>query len=189
MTPKNTQAPGSPRYQSVKVKVPQIVSNTSVETERYELAEKRRQARLAQSSQDDGSGGKEKNKLAQVREFMKTWSEHRNTEVKSNAEVPPLLQEAEAYDDDNDGGGGGGDNDPAKLFLNRRRSSSKSLLPSQPEQKFIPESFAEVVETVLPQHANTLQVYYSFTWSFTTYFIHSFIIHFIHFRLHLVVKS
>ncbi|RHZ77150.1 hypothetical protein Glove_185g62 [Diversispora epigaea] len=160
LTPKNnTQIPGyssrSPsRYQNVKVKVPRIVSSTSIEKQRYELAEERRQARLAHFLHEDEKGDREQNKLAQVRELMKTWSENSNTETKSNAEIPPLLQEAEVYEE----GGGEENNDPAKLFLNRRRSTLKGIFPNQPEQKFISESFAEVVENVLPQHANTLQI-------------------------------
>ena len=81
---------------------------------------------------------------------MRELSEHSNTETKSTAELPPLLQEPDAYEDNS--------NDPAKLFLNRRRSTLKGSLPEQPDSKYISESFAEVVETVLPQHANTLQV-------------------------------
>ncbi|CAG8459785.1 11408_t:CDS:10 [Diversispora eburnea] len=121
LTPKdNIQIPGSSskipsRYQNVKVKVPQIVSSTSIEKQRYELAEERRQTRLAHFLHEDERGDREQNKLAHVRELMKTWSEYSNTET-------------------------------------------KRIFPNQPEQKFISESFAEVVETVLPQHANTLQM-------------------------------
>ena len=84
---------------------------------------------------------------------MREWSEHQNMETKSTAELPPLLQEPDAYKEN-----GTDSNDPAKLYLSRRRSTLKGVLPIQPDTKFTSESFAEVVETVLPQHANTLQV-------------------------------
>ena len=82
---------------------------------------------------------------------MSQLSEHSNTETKSTAELPPLLQEPDAYTEQDE-------DDPARLFLKRRRSTLKGLLPEQPDSRNVSESFAEVVETVLPQHANTLQV-------------------------------
>jgi len=88
---------------------------------------------------------------------MRKWSEHRNTETKSTAELPPLLQEPDAYNEQNEADGTDSI-DPAKLYLTRRRSTLKGVFPTQPDTKYISESFAEVVETVLPQHANTLQI-------------------------------
>jgi chromosome segregation ATPase len=108
---------------------------------------------MAKSKHTDDKGQREKHKLEALRELMHELSKHRNTETKSTAELPPLLQEPEAYEDDSTNS-----NDPAKLYFNRRRSTLKGVLPTQPDTKYVSESFAEVVETVLPQHANTLQI-------------------------------
>jgi hypothetical protein len=115
------------------------------------------QARITKLKHTDEKGQREQHKLEAFRELMREWSEHRNTETKSTAELPPLLQEPETYGEQNEEGGTN-PSDPAKLFLPRRRSTLKGVFPTQPESKYISESFAEVVETVLPQHANTLQV-------------------------------
>src|SRR5436853_3880115 len=100
----------------------------------------------------DDKGQREQHKLEALRELMRELSKHRNTETKSTAELPSLLQEPDAYKEQDSINS----NDPAKLFLNRRRSTLKGVLPTQPDTKNVSESFAEVVETVLPQHANTL---------------------------------
>lgn len=115
------------------------------------------QARVTKSKHTDDKGQREQHKLEALRELMREWSEHRNTETKSTAELPPLLQEPETYNEQNEEDGTDV-NDPAKLYLTRRRSTLKGVFPTQPESKYISESFAEIVETVLPQHANTLQV-------------------------------
>src|ERR1043165_7929633 len=111
---------------------------------------------MSKSKHTDDKGQREQHKLEALRELMRELSKHRNTETKSTAELPPLLQEPEEYQEQNEDGTSS--NDPAKLFLNRRRSTLKGVLPTQPDTKYVSESFAEVVETVLPQHANTLQV-------------------------------
>ncbi|GES90769.1 acyl-coenzyme A thioesterase 11 [Rhizophagus clarus] len=146
----------SPRYNTTTAKVPRIIPVTPIEKQRYDNAETRRQARITKLKHTDDKGQREQNKLEALRELMREWSEHRNTETKSTAELPPLLQEPETYNEQNEDGAES--NDPAKLYLPRRRSTLKGVFPSQPESKYISESFAEVVETVLPQHANTLQI-------------------------------
>ncbi|CAG8554891.1 7770_t:CDS:2 [Acaulospora colombiana] len=133
--------------------VPQLIPNTSIEMQRYELAEQRRQARLSHFLHEDEYGRREQTRLDEIRKIMRNWSELSNVERKSSAEVPPLLQEPESYEEDNTD-----DNDPAKLFLNRRKSIIRDSLLVQPDRRLISETFAEVVEVVLPQHANTLQI-------------------------------
>ncbi|RIA91260.1 HotDog domain-containing protein [Glomus cerebriforme] len=145
---------GSPRYSTTTAKVPRIIPVTPIEQQRYENAETRRQARITKSKHTDDKGQREQHKLEALRELMREWSERCNTETKSTAELPPLLQEPDTYMEQNEDGA----NDPAKLYLARRRSTLKGVLPTQPDTKYISESFAEVVETVLPQHANTLQI-------------------------------
>ncbi|CAG8529226.1 17121_t:CDS:10, partial [Acaulospora morrowiae] len=156
LAPTSTQVSGASAYQNVKASVPQLIPNTPIEMQRYELAEQRRQARLAHFLHEDEHGRREQTRLAEIRNIMRTWSELSNVEKKSNAEVPPLLQEPDAYDEDKNDGND--ENDPAKLYLNRRRSIYRDSLLVQPDQRFISESFAEVMEVILPQHANTLQI-------------------------------
>ncbi|CAI2166955.1 15268_t:CDS:10 [Funneliformis geosporum] len=137
------------RHRNLTAKVPRIIPVTPIEQQRYDYAEIRRQARVTKSKHTDDKGHREQHKLEALRELLREWSEHYNTETKSTAELPPLLQEPEAYSAES--------NDPAKVYLIRRSSTLKGL-PIQPDTKFSSESFAEVVETVLPQHANTLQI-------------------------------
>ncbi|GBC53667.2 acyl-CoA thioesterase [Rhizophagus irregularis DAOM 181602=DAOM 197198] len=157
LSPGNDKRAGSPRYNTTTAKVPRIISVTPIEQQRYDNAETRRQARVTKLKHTDDKGHREQHKLEALRELMREWSEHRNTETKSTAELPPLLQEPETYNEQNEEGGTDA-NDPAKLYLTRRRSTLKGVFPAQPESKYISESFAEIVETVLPQHANTLQI-------------------------------
>ncbi|CAG8471250.1 16670_t:CDS:10 [Funneliformis caledonium] len=137
------------RHRNLTAKVPRIIPVTPIEQQRFDYAEIRRQARVTKSKHTDDKGQREQHKLEALRELLRKWSEHHNTETKSTAELPPLLQEPESYSADS--------NDPANVYLIRRRSTLKGL-PIQPDTKCSSESFAEVVETVLPQHANTLQI-------------------------------
>src|ERR687884_229307 len=98
---------------------------------------------MTKSKHTDDKGQREQHKLEPLRDYMRQLSEHSNMETKSTAELPPLLQEPNSYT-------GQDEDDPAKLFLNRRRSTLKGTLPEQPDSRYISESFAEVVETVLP---------------------------------------
>ncbi|CAG8557861.1 8424_t:CDS:2, partial [Cetraspora pellucida] len=146
---KDSKIPATMRFESSPVTVPRIVPNTAIETHRYELAEQRRQTRISQSK----NAKIERTKLTKVREVMHEWAEHMNIETKSSAEIPPLLQEPDAYEERDDNS----DNDPAKLYLHRRRSTLQGILPTQPDEKLMSESFAEIADIILPQHANTLQ--------------------------------
>ncbi|CAG8607473.1 20717_t:CDS:2 [Racocetra persica] len=146
----NSIIPVTKRSENSPVTVPRIVPNTVIETHRYELAEQRRQARISQSK----NAKIERAKLTKVREVMREWAEYMNMETKSSAEIPPLLQEPDAYEERNDNL----DNDPAKLYLHRRRSTLQGILPTQPDEKLMSESFAEIADLILPQHANSLQV-------------------------------
>ncbi|CAG8512023.1 5477_t:CDS:10, partial [Scutellospora calospora] len=150
LNPGNSRIPIATRRESYPVTVPQAVPNTAIETHRYELAEQRRQTRISQSKNTQI----ERTKLAEVRDVMREWAGHMNMETMSNAEIPALLQEPEAYDE-YDGNSG---NDPAKLYLRRRRSTLQGVFPPQPDERLMSESFAEISDVILPQHANTLQI-------------------------------
>ncbi|CAJ0626631.1 12520_t:CDS:2 [Entrophospora sp. SA101] len=150
LNPGDKTALGRFRYNNSPAKVSQLVPSTTIEMARYELAETRRQSRISQSKNMDEKGRIEKTKLAELRELMREWSKNKNTEMMSDAEIPPLLPD---LDNDNEAKG----KDPAKLLL-RRRSTLQGTLPLQPDDKLTLESFAEIVETVMPQNANTLQI-------------------------------
>ena len=153
-----------PRYRTEAVSVPKINTTTAIEVQRHAKAEERRQARISSSKITDARGRREQTKLAELRELMREWSKTTNVESMSSAEVPPLIPE-EMIEDNSSETNASEDaseeneekKDPARLFL-RRKSTFSGSLPEQPKEKLMRESFAEVVETVLPQHANTLQV-------------------------------
>ena len=153
-----------PRYRTEAVRVPKITATTAIEVQRHAKAEERRQARISSSKITDARGRREQTKLAELRELMREWSKTTNVESMSSAEVPPLIPE-EMIEDNSSETNASEDaseeneekKDPARLFL-RRKSTFSGSLPEQPKEKLMRESFAEVVETVLPQHANTLQV-------------------------------
>ncbi|KAG9295719.1 hypothetical protein G9A89_001736 [Geosiphon pyriformis] len=132
--------------------VPRIIPTTAVETQRFNMAEERRKARISHREPSNNDGHSQESKMAVLRELMREWSKNTNTETMSSAEIPALLQEPEEYDNEE------GSNDPANLYLKRRKSTLITGNIPQPAHKAISESFAEVVETVLPQHANTLQI-------------------------------
>nr|CAG8434323.1 9373_t:CDS:10 [Entrophospora candida] len=150
LNPGDKTSLGRFRYNNSPAKVSRLVPSTTIEMARYELAETRRQSRISQSKNMDEKGRIEKTKLAELRELMREWSKNKNTEMMSDAEIPPLLPD---LDNDNEAKG----KDPAKLLL-RRRSTLQGTLPLQPDDKLTLESFAEIVETVMPQNANTLQI-------------------------------
>ncbi|CAG8646736.1 17440_t:CDS:10, partial [Dentiscutata erythropus] len=150
LSSENSRIQITTRSPSSTVTVPQILPSTAIEAHRYELAEQRRQTRISHSKEAQI----ERDKLTKVREVMREWADHLNMETMSNAEIPPLLQEPDAYEERDDNS----DNDPARLYLHRRRSTLQGVLPAQPDERLVSESFAEIADIILPQHANTLQI-------------------------------
>lgn len=131
------------------VVVPQVVPNTPLERQRYAAAEQRRQQRFERGSKDE--------RLDRVRDLMRQWSQGLKQGGSSEAEVvqhqilmtePDLMEEEEE-----EGSSDGMDRVPLRHRLSIAQSSS-----NRPYQKPMEESFAEMVELVLPQHANTLQI-------------------------------
>jgi hypothetical protein len=153
LVPREITLTTTPRYRNETARVPEVIATTAIERQRYEKAEERRQARISQSKHADQQGRREQQKLAELRELMMEWSRTSNIESKSNAEVGPLIPDDDEIDEAN-----GENKDPARLFLPRRKSTLSGAVLPQPQDRIMSESFAEVVETVLPQHANTLQV-------------------------------
>ncbi|CAG8482865.1 1543_t:CDS:2 [Ambispora gerdemannii] len=141
---RSSQAGQTRRRSNSPVRVPRIVTTTAIEAQRFDTAEQRRIARISKNNSIDKND--HKNDVTKMAELMRKWSERTNTETMSSAEIPPLLPDPNESDDD-----------PAKLFLRRRKSTLIKDI-QQPDDKPISDSFAEVVETVLPQHANTLQI-------------------------------
>ncbi|CAG8571887.1 6688_t:CDS:10 [Ambispora leptoticha] len=141
---RGSRASQTQRHSNAPVRVPRIITTTAVEAQRFDMAEQRRQARINQNDCIDENA----TKMAEFREHMRKWSKNTNVETMSDAEIPPLVPDPDDAQE----------KDPARLYLRRRRSTLTNAIQDQPDGKPIYDSFAEVVETVLPQHANTLQI-------------------------------
>ncbi|RUP51090.1 HotDog domain-containing protein [Jimgerdemannia flammicorona] len=127
------------------VRVPQIVPENAIEKQRYDMAEVRRQQRFRQDKHDDW--------FSSMHNLMRKWSQGLNDHSTSNAEVvqhPVLMTEPELEEEEQ------GRKAP-EVPLRHRLSVSQGT-PNRPLEKAIKDSYAEVVELVLPQHANTLQI-------------------------------
>lgn len=134
------------------IAVPEIIPNTPMEKKRYEMAETRRQARFKQKKPD----------YARIRQSMREWS--LGLKEKSDADAPikrhPGYFASDRstptspieYDQDEE---------EEKILLqrkHRRRFSQDPRLMQQIKERPMDFTFAEVVELVMPQHANTLSI-------------------------------
>ncbi|OZJ03913.1 hypothetical protein BZG36_03277 [Bifiguratus adelaidae] len=128
------------------VSVPQIIPVTAIEKVRFNMAEKRRNRRFEEKKRPT------QQHLERMREKMREWSQGLRHETVSDAVVvqhPVLMTEP-----DNDGKETRALTPPPPLRPRR------SLIPERetPTEKSMENSFAEMVELVLPQHANTLHI-------------------------------
>ncbi|KAJ8663899.1 hypothetical protein O0I10_000174 [Lichtheimia ornata] len=139
---------GSILIEHLPTRVPEIIPHTAMEKKRYEMAEKRRQARFA----------KKPTNLQNIRDLMRDWSqglkEHDDAYSSAQIRSHPALY---ANDDVNDHVlQSTVAND---LHLNKRRySTDPTLIQQAAEEKKMEVTFAELVELVMPQHANTLSI-------------------------------
>lgn len=122
------------------IRVPEIVPYAELEKKRYDMAEQRRQSRFKKKQQDD---------LSDIRELMRTWSQglqERGSEVNAEIRQHPALAATSPRTTDDE-----------RLTKKRRYSTDPRLVPSVSEVP-METTFAEVVELVMPQHANTLSI-------------------------------
>ncbi|OBZ84652.1 Acyl-coenzyme A thioesterase 11 [Choanephora cucurbitarum] len=114
------------------ISVPALIPQSSMEQKRYEMAETRRQARLRRVQPDHHL----------IRDRMREWSQglRQRTDPDAPVRVHP------GYDEKPD------------RVLQRRFSQDPRMVEQQEGAKPIRSTFAEVVELVMPQHANTLQI-------------------------------
>ncbi|CAM0138809.1 unnamed protein product [Umbelopsis sp. WA50703] len=143
--------------------VPKATPHSPAEHQRWEMAERRRQRRFTERK----ATAEMKEQLGQIRVLLREWSlglrrqSIRSADVVSHpALAPPIAEEEdqiqspttmEAPDIPTDL------RNSSKRYHGRRYSTAPYLVP-QPEEKNLEVTYAEVVELVMPQHANTLQI-------------------------------
>ncbi|KAJ2956924.1 hypothetical protein NQZ79_g7284 [Umbelopsis isabellina] len=143
--------------------VPKVIPHSPAEHQRWEMAERRRQRRFSERK----ATAEMKAQLQQIRALLREWSlglrrqSIRPADVISHpALVPPIAEDEDQIQS------------PTTLEASdlptelkskskrhhRRRYSTAAYLVQQPEEKNLEVTYAEVVELVMPQHANTLQI-------------------------------
>lgn len=138
------------------VNVPKLIPQSVMEKKRYEMAEKRRQARFSQKAPDH----------QKIRDIMRDWSQGLRERADTNAPIKrhpgffpseqssPLEQElSEAEDKEEE----------EEIALSRRKTlgrrfSQDPRMAQEIKERPMDYTFAEVVELVMPQHANTLKI-------------------------------
>ncbi|KAL0095710.1 HotDog domain-containing protein [Phycomyces blakesleeanus] len=140
--------------------VPTIVPLSDMEKKRFEMAETRRKARLERKL--PGHAG--------IRELMHAWSQGRKEHADDDAPIipHPILNQLHHHDNDCDDESQAdkeGESESHDLRsralsalkrVNRRFSSDPRMV--QPKERRMERTFTEVVELVMPQHANTLSI-------------------------------
>ncbi|KAI8582160.1 hypothetical protein K450DRAFT_269617 [Umbelopsis ramanniana AG] len=144
--------------------VPKVVPHSPTEHQRWEMAERRRQRRFSEKK----ATGEMRAQLEQIRILLREWSLGLRRQSISEADVishPALIPPIEEEDESNEVSSPTTiDADETHTHLKvdipkpRRRYSTASYLVPQPCEKSIELTYAEVVELVMPQHANTLQI-------------------------------
>ena len=141
---------GSILIEHLPTRVPEIVPHTAMDKKRYEMAEKRRQARFAKKSTSN---------LQNIRDLMRDWSQGlKEHDTYSNAQIRshPALYANDSNDVNDHVLQSTVAND---LHLTKRRySTDPTMIQQAAEEKKMAATFAEVVELVMPQHANTLSI-------------------------------
>ncbi|KAI9029939.1 HotDog domain-containing protein [Phycomyces nitens] len=136
--------------------VPAIIPMSDMEKKRFEMAETRRKARLERKLQSH----------AGIRELMHAWSQGRKEHADDDAPIipHPILNQLHHHDnDDNEDNSEDIENHDLRSRalsaikrVNRRFSSDPRMV--QPKERRMERTFTEVVELVMPQHANTLSI-------------------------------
>jgi acyl-CoA hydrolase len=133
------------------IPVPEVIPNTPMEKKRYEMAEMRRQARFKQKKPDH----------ARIRQSMLEWSQ--GLRKKSVADAP-IKRHPGYFASDRSSPSSPmefDDEEEEEILLQRkrgRRFSQDPRMMQQIKERPMDYTFAEVVELVMPQHANTLSI-------------------------------
>ncbi|KAI8148796.1 HotDog domain-containing protein [Fennellomyces sp. T-0311] len=144
-------------------RVPEVVPHSIMEKKRHEMAEKRRQARFHE---------KKKPSLQSIRDLMREWSQGLRTYAFQNTAAirsHPALYATQDEDEDERTEDSGAQSDTVKddddahsdLGVDdkkRKRYSMDPVMQLPFKETQMETTFAEVVELVMPQHANTLSI-------------------------------
>ncbi|KAG1153031.1 hypothetical protein G6F37_000007 [Rhizopus arrhizus] len=134
------------------IRVPELIPTSSMEINRFEMAEKRRQARFGQKKVD----------YQEIRNRMREWSQGLRTmadEIAPIKEHPSYsVVEHASPDMQNTQEEGSEEEDTIVVHKLERRFSQDPRMVQQIKEKLMDATFAEVVELVMPQHANTLSI-------------------------------
>jgi hypothetical protein len=123
-----------------------------MEIKRFEMAEKRRQARFSAQKPD----------FQQIRKLMELWSQ--GLRERSDIDAPirkyPGLNTKSGYSSPSEDGDEDIDERDPEYVPRRftRRFSQDPKMLQQMREVLMDTTFAEVVELVMPQHANTLGI-------------------------------
>lgn len=140
------------------VTVPELLPLSIMEQKRYEMAETRRQARFNQKKPDH----------SEIRKIMKEWSQGLREMADTSAPIkrhpgyfsglyssPKVAQVNGDEEEDEEEE----EEEEEKVTLARkRRFSQDPRMMQQIKERPTDYTFAEVVELVMPQHANTLKI-------------------------------
>ncbi|KAG1474644.1 hypothetical protein G6F56_000240 [Rhizopus delemar] len=136
------------------IRVPELVPMSPMEINRFSMAEKRRQARF----------GQEKPNHQEIRNLMKEWSQGLRTMADGIAPIKehPGYSAAEHFSSDAQENSfvheKTEEDDVVVVHKKERRFSQDPRMVQQIKGKLMDDTFAEVVELVMPQHANTLSI-------------------------------
>ncbi|ORE05884.1 Thioesterase/thiol ester dehydrase-isomerase [Rhizopus microsporus var. microsporus] len=132
------------------IPVPELVPHSPMEMKRYEMADQRRQARFKQ----------QKPNYQAIRDLMREWSQGLKTKADGIAPIKRYpgysMVEHSSYNMDMDTEEQ--HEEPVKNDKKGRRFSQDPRMIQQVKEKPMDFTFAEVVELVMPQHANTLSI-------------------------------
>ncbi|KAI9311684.1 HotDog domain-containing protein [Dichotomocladium elegans] len=135
------------------IRVPEIIPHTAMEKKRYDMAEKRRQSRFQRKLPD----------LSGVREHMQSLSQGLKETAEENGSsarirTHPALEANDRDDEDEQILSQLGEDQFYSAHASRRYSRDPTMLLQADEEKSMDSTFAELVELVMPQHANTLSI-------------------------------
>ncbi|KAG2206609.1 hypothetical protein INT46_004857 [Mucor plumbeus] len=134
------------------IAVPELLPQSPMEVKRFEMAETRRQARFSQKKPNH----------SQIRELMREWSQGLREKADADAPIkrhPGYFVSSEELSSASEEASELEDED--KLWRSRkrgRRFSQDPKMMQQIKERPMDYTFAEVVELVMPQHANTLKI-------------------------------
>ncbi|KAL0141838.1 HotDog domain-containing protein [Mucor lusitanicus] len=134
------------------IAVPELLPTSPMEIKRFEMAETRRQARFKQKKPDH----------SQIRELMREWSQGLREKADADAPIkrhPGYFASSEQSSPVSEGIS---DVEEENIILRARkrgrRFSQDPRMLQQIKERPMDYTFAEVVELVMPQHANTLKI-------------------------------